>query len=358
MTAPVEADSRIVFYDPACPTPYSTATLERGGVGGSEACVVRVAHALGARVMQHCRHSIEGNFWPPFAMPNAEHVVVLRDARALREARRLFPNARLHLWLHDLVAPGSSRARWLSESKPHLGGVTVICVSDFLHTRATATFRALGIHDALDIRTIYNPIDDDLAVDGTPIDDRKLLFMSSPNKGLDYSLTAFRAIARIIPGLRLFVANPGYKDLPRREFPDVEWLGVLPPARAIAHARSALAVFMPNLLLPETFGLVFAESNAVGTPVLAHDVGAAREVLHASNPVIPARRRQRAGARLARWMGTRAPQLLSGPAMRMGLFDDYVEILRGWRAGHRPVVVGNPRFRLSAVVAEWRQLLR
>jgi len=358
LTAPVEADSRIVFYDPACPTPYSTATLERGGVGGSEACVVRIAHALGARVMQHCRHTIEGNFWPPCVTANAEHVVVLRDARALREARRLFPNARLHLWLHDLVAPGSSRARWLSESRQQLGGVTLICVSDFLRTRASATVLALGIRDTVDIRTIYNPIDDGLSVDAAPVDDRKLVFMSSPNKGLDYSLTAFRAIARVIPDLRLFVANPGYKDLPRRVIPGVVWLGVLPPARAIAHARSALAVFMPNLLLPETFGLVFAESNAVGTPVLAHDVGAAREVLHASNPVLPVRRRQRAGARLARWMGTRAPRPLSGPAMRMGLFDDYVETLQGWRTGQRPVVDGNPRFRLSAVVAQWRQLLR
>jgi len=24
------------------------------------------------------------------------------------------PNARIHLWLHDLMAPGSTRARWLA----------------------------------------------------------------------------------------------------------------------------------------------------------------------------------------------------------------------------------------------------
>src|SRR4051812_11298540 len=161
----------------------------------------------------------------------------------------------------------------------------------------------------------------------------------------------------VIPGLRLHVANPGYKPLPMRDFPGVTWLGSLPPAEAIAQARTALGVFMPNLHLPETFGLVFAEANAVGTPVLTHDLGAAREVLHPANPVLPIRARQRTCAGLARLTSLRAPQILSSAGLRLGAFDDYIELLRRWRSGDRPRIQGDARFRLSAVVDEWRALL-
>lgn len=341
-----------------CPVPYSKTSLDRGGIGGSEACVVRIAEVLGACVMQHCRERPDGRYRPPFAATNVEHVVVLRDARALRDARRRFPNARLHVWLHDLAAPGSTRARWLTTSAAELRGVTLICVSDFLHARIAAVVDRLKEVEAIDIRTIFNPIDDDLAPASEPVEVDKLVFLSSPNKGLSYALTAFQAMRRVIPELRLFVGNPGYKALPARNLPNVVWLGALPWAQAMAQARSALAVFMPNILLPETFGLLFAEANAVGTPVLAHDVGAAREVLHAENPVLPVRTRQSLCARAARQLGVRAPDWLSRPARRLGVFDDYVDRIRSWRAGDRPQVSGDSLFRSSTVVREWRQLLK
>jgi glycosyltransferase involved in cell wall biosynthesis len=350
-------DSRIVFFDPVCPIPYSKASLDGGGLGGSEACVVRVAEELDACVVQHCRDTAEGRYRPPFASADVEHAVVSRDARALPEVRRRFPNARLYVWLHDLAAPGSTRAKWLTRTQSSLDGVTLICVSDFLHARIAAVVDELDSPDAVSIRTIFNPIADDLLPSGEAIDENKLIFLSSPNKGLSYALTAFQAMREAMPGLRLFVANPGYRELQVREIPGVFWLGKLPNAQAITHARSAFAVFMPNLLLPETFGLVYAEANAVGTPVLAHDVGAAREVLHAANPVLPVRARQRVCARVTREFGARAPHWLSGAAQSLGVFDDYIATLRAWRAGQRPTVVGNPRFRLSEVVREWRRLL-
>ncbi len=52
------------------------------------------------------------------------------------------------------------------------------------------------------------------------------------------------------------------------------------------HIRESLCVFYPQTQRCETFGLVYAESNAVGTPVLAHDFGAAREVLSSPDQLI------------------------------------------------------------------------
>lgn len=357
MSGEADFDSRIVFYDPVCPVPYSKASLDRGGLGGSEACVVRVAEALDACVVQHCRDTPEGRYRPPFSAPNVEHVVVLRDARALPEARRRFPNARPHVWLHDLAAPGSTRAKWLTKVDASLRGATLVCVSDFLHARVAAVVDGLSSAEHVKVRTIFNSIDDDLAPSEAPIDANRLIFLSSPNKGLGYALASFQALREAMPELQLYVANPGYRELAANEIPGVSWLGKLPHAQAMSCVRSSLAVYMPNLLLPETFGLVYAEANAVGTPVLAHDVGAAREVLHPANPVLPVRVRQRVGARVARELGGHASRWLSGVAQRCGLFDDYIETIRAWRSGQRPQVRGDSRFRHSAVIREWRQLL-
>src|SRR5207248_4965139 len=126
----------------------------------------------------------------------------------------------------------------------------------------------------LRVRRIYNPVDDRLVPDGSPVDPTKLVFFSSPNKGLLFTLDAYRALRRSIPDLRLCVANPGYRQYPQARLVGVEWLGSLPHARIIAETRTALCTFSANFVIPETFGLVFAESRAVGTPVLTHDCGA------------------------------------------------------------------------------------
>jgi hypothetical protein len=41
----------------------------------------------------------------------------------------------------------------------------------------------------------------------------------------------------------------------------------------------------------------------------------------------------------------------------VGLFDAYIERVREWRGGARPVVRADPRFALRAVAAQWRELL-
>jgi glycosyltransferase involved in cell wall biosynthesis len=349
----------LLFFDPLCPRPYSEATLRAGGLAGTEASTVRIAEALDAWVAQHNRTTVEGRYRPPSAVAHVRQVVVLRDPRALRDAARLFPGARLTLWVHDRIEPGSSRARWFSAAAGELRrlGPDIVCVSDYQRQRVAATVALLPGCERVAVRRIYNPVDDAIVPDGTPVDPAKLVFFSSPNKGLRYALDAFRALRRRMPDLRLSVGNPGYKSFAGADLDGVEWLGSLPHARVLAESRAALCAFHPNFVIPETFGLVFAEAHAVGTPVLAHDCGAAREVLGDDAQLLPVRLAQRAYEAPLHRLEPRWRSLPARLADRLGLFDPYIERIECWRAGARPRVAPDARFRLSAVAAEWRNHL-
>jgi glycosyltransferase involved in cell wall biosynthesis len=260
---------------------------------------------------------------------------------------------------HDRIEPGSSRARWFERAARELQRLqpNVVCVSDYQRERVAATLARIPGCGQLAVRRIYNPVDDAIAPDGTPVDLDKLVFFSSPNKGLRFALDAFRALRRRMPDLRLCVGNPGYKSFTAAATPGVEWLGSLPHARVLAEARTALCTFSPNFVIPETFGLVFAESRAVGTPVLACDCGAAREVLGDPEQVLPVTWAQRAYEAPLHRLESRWRALPARLADRLGLFDRFIERISRWRDGARPRVGPDPRFRLSAIAGEWRSHL-
>jgi len=351
--------SSVLFFDPSCQHPYDTRTLQQKATGGTEASVTRVADALGAFVMQHNRTEAYGSYLPPGKIGGIEHVVLNRDSRALPTIRALYPNARVYLWVHDQLNPGSKRGRRLASTAQHLRdlAVTVVCVSDSQRRGVEATLRRIRVDDKVSARTIYNPVDDRLRPDDTPFDERKLVFFSSPNKGLAYTLDAFRALRRRMPDLRLQVGNPGYKIRRSAQIEGVEYLGPQPQERIHREVRGALCTFFPNFVLPETFGLVFAESKAVGTPILTHDCGAAAEIVGDPRQVIPVTGTQRA----YEWALTKfSPAWRAGPAKladQFGLFDAYIERIREWRSQGRPQVGPDPRFGLTAVAGQWRAML-
>lgn len=351
--------SSVLFFDPSCLHPYDIRTLQQQAMGGTEASVTRVAEALGAYVMQHNRTETFGSYLPPQRLAGIEHVVLNRDSRALPTVRSLFPGARFYLWVHDQLYPGSKRGRRLASTAAQLRelGVTVICVSDSQRRGVEATLQHINVHERVRALTIYNPVDDALAPDGSPVDDRKLVFFSSPNKGLAYTLDAFRALRRRMPDLRLQVGNPGYKVRKPARIEGVEYLGPQPQARIHAEVRTALCTFFPNFVIPETFGLVFAESKALGTPILTHDCGAAAEVIADTQQVLPITTAQRAYEGALRHFSPGWRALPCMVADRLGLFDDYTDRLRAWRAGGRPTPAPDPRFRLTEVAKCWRALL-
>lgn len=331
---------RILFVDNVCPKPYDPHVLATESLGGTEGTVVRVAEGLNARggnviVKQHCRSgnyvSDNGTAYLPFGEHSdykPTHVIVLRAPMALYQARKQFPNAKLYLWCHDLFGG----AGWAEGFKAIVDTQTVpIVVSEFHKTNMYDTMRSLKLEYAIPCRRIYNPIADDLVPDGTPVDVNKLVFFSSPHKGLEHTLRVFEQFQNFddLKDIKLYVANPGYfANHDTGAMRNVVNLGALSNREVVDQVRSALCVLHLNMVFPETFGIVHAEANAVGTPFLSSRSGAVPET--ADHP---------------------------GELIDVADAKAVIERVRQWRQG-RPKVRGNPNFRLKNVVRDWVELLK
>lgn len=338
----------ILFYDGVYPNYYNQTTLENQPMGGTEATVLRVSKGLedrGYDVIHLQRPTIESD--PIFSDHVKIHVVItLRDAGHYIANQKRWPNAKHFLWLHDVVG-GDYGAHLRMHLKGQEG--TILTVSDY-HKGNVLT----ELHDVLKdgkirVKRVYNPLADYCVnkglgwVEGTtedgspwkfpPFHRHKLVYFSSPHKGLDYVLKLFGYLRNIDPTFELYIANPGYyKDYflnPTNTLPDgVINLGKLTHRAVVEHVRSALCVFYPNTVFAETFGLVYAEANAVGTPVIAHPIGAAREVLSHPHEVLDCRD-----------------------------YKAVVDRVIKWSKGERPIVSARKEFRLDSVIAEWIKLL-
>lgn len=328
---------QLLIVDPICPHAYSPATLDLGGLGGTEATVTRIAEALstsfkdGVVVAQHCRThtTLKNALYSPLRYSMMKDVikaiVVLRHPFVAMNFKAAHKNTPVYLWVHDLAVPEFVRV--MPDLKE--AGVELICVSHYHRQQLIEmSSRDTQIHLLPKVHVLYNPIADDLKPDDTPVDRDKLVFFSSPHKGLRETIEAFQALRRFRPEFKLVLANPGYMpDSPLREEGIIN-VGPLPHSAMMKQVRSAFCVFYPNYTFPETFGLVFAEANAVGTPVLAHRFGAASEVLNGDFQL------------------TDAKQLTK-----------VVDKVMLWHKDGRPKVEGKEQFRLKSVTAAWKRLL-
>jgi glycosyltransferase involved in cell wall biosynthesis len=330
---------RILFVDAVCPKPYDPLVLATEAIGGTEATVVRVADALVGRgaeviVKQHNRTSplstLRSAHYAPFGAESdykPTHVIVLRAPMALYQARKQFPYAKLYLWCHDIFA-GPAWAQGF-QALVDTQAVPVV-VSDWHKSQMYDAMRQLGCGNmVIPSRRIYNPIDDDLAPNDTKYDVNKLVFFSSPHKGLEHTLKVFEQFQNFddLKDVKLYIANPGYYPDHKTELKNVVNLGSLKHSEVIDHVRSSLAVLHLNSVFPETFGIVHAESNAVGTPFLSARIGAVHETADHPGELI---------------------DVMDAKAV--------IERIRQWRGG-RPKVRANPNFRLSKIVREWQEFL-
>ncbi|HEX6372855.1 MAG TPA: hypothetical protein VF006_28290 [Longimicrobium sp.] len=330
----------VLFVDPVCPVPYDGNTLESKPQGGTESTVTRIAEALAqrghrVRITQHNRAEradVNGVEHTPFNQLSdfdPSHVVLMRTCGMLGQIAGKWPGARLYAWYHDQPRKQSGFQRDAEALMRHSG--TAILLSDWhvAQWRDCLQHFEHGPH-ANRIARLYNPIADDLRPDDTPVDPDKFVFFSIPDKGLRETLEFFARFADhpLLRDARLHIASPGYRQVDV-EIPEdrVVQLGSLTWNRVIQEMRSAFMVLDYNLHMPEAFGLVHAEADAVGTPWIgAH---------HGANP-----------------------EVRSHPDELMDLEDRDAVLRRilDWRENGRPNVSAREEFRTSSVVLEWEKL--
>ncbi|MFW8637550.1 glycosyltransferase [Cribrihabitans pelagius] len=241
--------------------------------------------------------------------------------------RKRHPEMPIFLWLH--VYPGRRNRKMGTALKA--AGISVVCVSD---THAARLRDFLGKDETPVLHVIYNPLDDDLRPDATPRRPGRLLFASSPHKGLAEVFGQFAALRRQMPDLTLAVADPGYLRWDTGPVPDgVFFLGSLSHPALIRQMRRALCLFYPQTTFAETFGLVLAEANAVGTPVLVHrNLGADSEIVADPRQQVDGNDPAQILARITEWR-LAPPRVEANPAFRLG------PVARQWERLLQPVPV-------------------
>lgn len=329
----------ILFIDFRCPFPYDLQTLQKQGLGGTEASVVRVAEKLSEKipvvVAQHNRQQITRTSLVTYSPLLASYqtakwhaVVVIRLPFVALDLRPIFKDIPMWVWMHDFI-----NLQHLQFTKALADNdIGYVAVSDFHKQQLEDMSRWDPLLPKLPkIRRIYNPIDDRLLPDDTSVDPNRLVFISAPDKGLRHTLEGFKVLRERNPLFELWITNPSYSRIPEipKDQMNVKYLGSLTHAENMRILRGALCLFALNYVYPETFGLVLAEANAVGTPVVTHPMGAAPEVLSDDRQLL----------------NTHDLQAVADCVMR-------------WHAGDRLKVTGKESFRLSTVVQEWENLLQ
>lgn len=316
----------VLFIDDVCPRPYDAATLHSTSQGGTESTVTRIAEGLAERgwftaVEQHNRIEARGRYWSRCDDPTSglSAVVCLRDPNSLYRASKHFPGAKLYLWSHDLY---SEQATEQVSKAVRETASSVVCVSNF-HKLQIRRSGYLG-----PIQVSHPPIDPAIERQPDVYDPFQLVWFSSPHKGLKQALEIFAEIYKRDSRFKFVVHNPGYFEDHKTDQPGVI---IKPPGNyfdSIESVRGSLCVFYPNMVFPETFGIVFAEAEALGTPVLTHDLGAAREVLDHPQEIMDCRNTEKV-----------------------------VERVLHWSRGNRPVVRVNPKFSLKKSLDSWEKIL-
>jgi len=355
----------IVFFDSAGGNAYSARSLDTAdnGLGGAEATLARVAiefadrgssvtvvqPGLGRADMREAGVRWIGSAIADEAVAAADVIVVQRriaDAWAIRKKNR---SARIIVWYHDwyclrgvqeagpayrTVAKNVLKAN-LRAAMHLLGRIDMVAVSETHKQAIDAYFRWTVLSGRVArsdtfCQVVYNPVSKDIErPEDIAFDRNKLIFFSAPWKGLSVVKEAFARLNQRIPELRLYVASPsyGYQGQDTQQPDNVIELGSLTHAELTRHVAGALCVFYPAHVVPETFGLVFVESHALGTPVLAHPFGS-------------------------------APEMLTAPELVDSADDQQIfERISAWREGQRPAVGAQARFARSQVMARWARVL-
>ncbi len=276
--------ANLLFVDTTCPSPYSDITLRNAPLGGTEATVIRVAEGLACRghsvtVAQHERtETFVSEAGVRYAtledLPRRiDALVILRTAKTLPYFRDKYRGAKPLIWAHDY-----NENEFVSDYPIlHKTGVKILCVSKTHSARTSGAFLSRTDPVGVSVGYIYNPVVTP-GIRGETVR-KKLVFFSSPHKGLERTLEVFQMLRNRDAAWTLTVANPGYYSSSNTSLEGVINLGCLPHHRVLEEVANASCVFHLNNVFPETFGLVYGEANQMGVPCITHNFGSAYEIL-------------------------------------------------------------------------------
>ncbi|MEM1283664.1 MAG: glycosyltransferase family 4 protein [Chlamydiota bacterium] len=336
---------KIVFIDYKENPPYTINSLENESLSGTQGSVIRIAEKLGEKyevfVLQAGMDTIMRsnnlvtygplNMWK--MLKKAPDVVVtVRMRPDLYKSLGVFKESKQIVWHHD--TPYRMNTYFYSEMEQ--ANVTILGVSQSHRDAIKSVFSNHNLPlKNISIDYIYNPIDDNLRKDDNFVDPYKLFFCSDPLKGLRNTLKCFAYLYKKEPRFHLTIANPNHRLQLNKDL--VKWIsahqniylaGRITHSETIQHLRESLCLFYPNFVCPEAFGLVYAEAQAIGTPVLTHDIGAASEILS-------------------------HPDQLTDTTNQ----EEVAQKVLSWSEGNRPTVALGDEFRLSNVIKKWYQLI-
>lgn len=316
----------ILFIDCACQKPYDHNSIENDSLGGTEASTIRLAEGFASKghkvtVVQRFDRDLvtspNGCMYAPNYMSNkiqAKNTIFIRGCGYWEK----FPDTKKFLWLHDATRlDHNNMNKWIDGIVKNK--VQGIAVSDW-HIK-----NIHSISPEMPLIRIYSPVDETCYTYPRPtkVDENQLVWMSSPHKGLKQALETFQKLRGIDPKFKLAVFNPGYhyEDLDTVE--NVMFIPEISKRILRSVVSQSLCLFYPTDF-EETFGLVAAESNALGTPVASYSVAALAE--SSIGPFADSE-------------------------------DQLINQILEWKAGKRPVVIGQERFRFETVYQDWLKVL-
>lgn len=296
--------------------PYNYDSLENDSLGGTEATTIRLSEGFatkGLKVGVITQHdglpytSPAGvHYLPPRwkSVVRPDTVIHLRSRRDLE----LFRTSKQIIWMHDAVGIEHNN---VSNWHDYTGDIQCVGVSDW-HVK-----NILSQAPKLNVKRIYSPVDENCySHPRVDVDINQLVWMSSPHKGLHEALEKFNTLRSILPSLRLAVFNPGYFLATEKASPGVKYIQKANRSDMRLVIASSLALFYPTEF-EETFGLVAAEAEALGTPCITNPVAA-----------------------------------LAESSTTFYTVDDIQQL-----QANRPVIYGQGKFKFDSIWPEWEKIL-
>jgi len=341
---------KILFFDAVAPYEYNFEILNTKGLGASESYLLSVANELKKNFdVDISTASVRYNYTQNDIVfkklsidnlaSNYDTIIIQRDPQNLRAIKRKYPKAKIIIWLHDFFESSIWGSLPTHDLQYICDNATLVCVSDWHKNNFIVN---LDLRKVNNYKVEFNHffIEDKKGIANLPIsyDKNKLCFFSAGHKGLEFTLRIFEQLYKINPKFKLYIGNPTYDQ--KNEFKDAKGsiinLHNQTRDQVLHHMKGSLATLHLNKNYPETFGCVNAESNMVGTPVLAYDIGATKEILFDADK-----------------------QLVNPNPYRVDLNEvtAITETILTWYKGDRPVVKLNPLFNKQIITEKWIDLI-